>query len=379
MPSNSDLPNKVKVGLFLLCGTCLTLPFGCTSTLGPRSIPVARYQYNEAIGRSQDEQILLNLVRLRYQDSLLFLDVDSVVASYSISTDLSLNLGIANAAGDITRSIGSDNKVGWSDSPTVTYAPLKGDEFAKRTMTPIKPDLLMLLSQGGWGIERLMLCCVQQLNNLPNARRFMDLPKPDAEHSKQLVWVNNFKKFQHAVSLLRFLQDTGYIQLVPGADAILIGLGPIPLDEQGKKALKEVAELLGVTKDVETYFLTEPRPVRKPAEIQVHSRSLLGTMAFLAQGVEVPEAHKKAGLVKNASDADGKPISPSEITHGYFRVRSSTGKPAAASVKVFYRDNGYWIGDDDLESKATFTLLNQIFNLQAATNQSLKPVLTLPR
>ena len=373
----------VLFGLPFMCSLALIMLSGCASSLGPRSIPVARYQYNEAIGRSQDEQMLLNLVRLRYQDSPQFLDLDSVVASYSISADLNVNLGITNAADEITRFIGSDNKLfGWSDSPTVTYTPLKGDEFAKRTMTPIKPELLVLLSQGGWGIERLMLCCVQQLNNLPNARRFIDLPRQDAETVKSLAWVNRFREFQHTVSLLRRLQDNGYIQLIPGSDsskAILIGSGPVPLDEQATVTLKEVAKLLGVSRDVEMYFLTEPGPVRKPAEIQVHSRSLLGTMAFLAQGVEVPEKHQKEGLVKRAVDIDGRPIPSSEITLGYFRVLSSQNRPESATIKVQYRDHWYWIADTDLESKGTFTLLNQIFNLQAASNQNLKPLFTLPR
>ena len=372
----------IRFGLALFCCSGLVLS-GCASSLGPRSIPVARYQYNEAIGRSQDEQMLLNLVRLRYQDSPQFLDLDSVVASYSISADLNVNLGIANAAGDITRYIGSDNKLfGWSDSPTVTYTPLKGDEFAKRTMTPIKPELLMLLSQGGWGIERLMLCCVQQLNSLPNARRFIDLPKQDSDASSPLAWVNRFKEFQYTVRKLRFLQDNGYIQLIPGNESsksILIGSGPIPLDDQAKAALKDVAKLLGVSRDVEMYFITEPAPTRKPAEIQVHSRSLLGTMAFLAQGVEVPLSHQTDGLVKKPVDIAGKPIPPSEITLGYFKVQSSADRPQSAAVQVHYREHWFWIADNDLESKGTFTLLNQIFNLQAASNQNLKPLFTLPR
>lgn len=374
---------KTSILLFIICVCCTSLLSGCVSSLGPRSIPIARYMYNESIRHSQDEQMLLNLVRLRYQDSPLFLDMDSVVASYSISSDLNLNLGLVNTAGDITRSIGSESKlIGWSDSPTVTYTPLKGDEFAKRTMTPIKPELLMLLSQGGWGIERLMICCVQQLNRLPNARRFVDLPKNGTNDGASLIWVNKFHDFQQAVSLLRVLQDAGYIQLIPGGEAnksIFIGPGPIPLDADGRKVLKHVAELLGVEKDIEAYFLTEPSIIRKPAEIQVHSRSLLGTMAFLAQGIDVPEIHKKEGLVKCISDSSGNPIPAKEITLGYFRIQSSTEKPKTASVQVFYRNFWFWIGDNDLESKGTFTLLNQIFNLQAASNQSLKPVLTLPR
>ena len=86
---------------------------GC-SQMGPSTIANARFDYNEAIVRSFDNQMLLNLVRLRYQDSILFLDLTSVVASYSrettvgASTDVQLPNSIspttvtANAAGGVT-------------------------------------------------------------------------------------------------------------------------------------------------------------------------------------------------------------------------------------------------------------------------------------
>lgn len=54
---------------------------GCRAPLGPKTIPPARLNYNEAISRSWDEQLLLNLVRLRYRDNPLFVDVTSVSAS----------------------------------------------------------------------------------------------------------------------------------------------------------------------------------------------------------------------------------------------------------------------------------------------------------
>ena len=50
---------------------CTALALGCNA-IGPRTIPGARINYNEAIARSWDEQLLLNLVRLRYRDTPLF-------------------------------------------------------------------------------------------------------------------------------------------------------------------------------------------------------------------------------------------------------------------------------------------------------------------
>lgn len=41
---------------------------GCTS-LGPQTLDHARLQYNEVIKRTTEEQLLLNIVRLRYTDT----------------------------------------------------------------------------------------------------------------------------------------------------------------------------------------------------------------------------------------------------------------------------------------------------------------------
>ena len=57
---------------------------GCKS-VGPRTIQGARFNYNEAIAHSWNQQLLLNLVRLRYRDTPFFLEVNSVSTQYSIT------------------------------------------------------------------------------------------------------------------------------------------------------------------------------------------------------------------------------------------------------------------------------------------------------
>ena len=57
---------------------------GCASSYGPKTIPSARFDYNQAISQSWDQQLLLNLVRLRYRDNPLFVDVTSVTAGYTV-------------------------------------------------------------------------------------------------------------------------------------------------------------------------------------------------------------------------------------------------------------------------------------------------------
>ena len=67
-----------------------------------------------------------------------------------------------------------------------------------------------------------------------------------------------------------------------------------------------------------------------------------------------------------------------QVTHGLFRVRSGATRPKHAYLEVQHRDHWFWIDDADIETKATYTLLTQLFSLQAASDKIMAPVLTIP-
>jgi len=56
---------------------------GCTS-IGPKSVPRDRFDYNQGISDSWKEQTLLNIVKLRYADMPLFVEVASIVSGYTL-------------------------------------------------------------------------------------------------------------------------------------------------------------------------------------------------------------------------------------------------------------------------------------------------------
>src|SRR5262245_54451658 len=127
--------------------TLALLAGGCTTGLGPNAVRGERPDYNRQIVRSADAEILLNLVRLRYNDSPLFLEVGGIVAQYSYDASLSV-AGQISGSGPSSANLGTG--LGYSEKPTVTYTPLAGEGFAERMLAPIPLESVMLFTQNGW-------------------------------------------------------------------------------------------------------------------------------------------------------------------------------------------------------------------------------------
>lgn len=342
---------------------------GC-GPMGARTIPEARFDYNQAIVSSFDSQMLLNLVRLRYQDSILFLDLGSVVASYNRQV-----AGGVTPSGTVkpaTYNWGANVGGSWSETPTISYSPLQGEDFAKRLLAPIQPSAILLLSRSGWGLQRLLLCTVQQLNELPNGMAIGGVAP---------VKVRHYEQFRRVAELLRSLQEEGHVELNTLADdptAVVLTPGPVAFDEQAHAQAAEAIRLLGISSKNGPITMEAPSFPRSPTNIVLSGRSFLGVMTFLAQHVEVPDEHARAGLVRVTKGPDGKPFDWRAISRGIFRVRSGRWRPSRAYIQVQHRGYWFWIDDHDVEAKSTYTLLSQLFSLQAASGTLSSPVLTIP-
>ena len=75
----------ITVGLFWLAGLS-----GCAS-IGPATVARDRFDYISAISESWKAQMLLNLVKLRYADAPVFLDVASVITQTGIQGTLAVS------------------------------------------------------------------------------------------------------------------------------------------------------------------------------------------------------------------------------------------------------------------------------------------------
>jgi hypothetical protein len=107
----------LSLGMFLLSG--------CAG-IGPPTLTRDRFDYNAAISDSWKQQMLINLVKIRYGDTPVFLDITSVISQYVFAGGLNVGFGWANTGGveSNTQSLGAN--ANYIDRPTITYTPPSG-------------------------------------------------------------------------------------------------------------------------------------------------------------------------------------------------------------------------------------------------------------
>lgn len=376
-----------------LSGILILLLAGCNS-VGPKTIRGARFGYNEAIARSWNEQLLLNLVRLQYRDTPLFLEVTSITARYTMGYNAGASVssadaddtmkGLTTAAGAVTGrsfsrgdsdsdSARADLGLFFQEEPTITYTPLQGKKFAQQLLTPIAPDAILLLSQSGWSIARVMRLCVQELNGVYNAPSASG-PTPE--------YVPQYKEFNELTNVLRKLQMARNVEL----GVITREDGP-PLIEfhfrTGPETEPDIAFLTRLLtpgkepgKLPDTMVFTQNYELGKQEDgiLRLRTRSMLGVLHYLSQAVEVPKRHRDKGYVTiTRNDDEAKTVFDwstvfkwsEEGTGSLMRIRSSDTLPLRAHVRVHYRGTWFYIDDTDLDSKSTFQLLTNLISLQA--------------
>ncbi len=345
------------------------LLLGFLSACGVHSGAVLRessLNFNQALQRALSEQMLLNLVRLRYGEPPVFLQVTSISTQFSFSGNAGAGAEINEAYPD---SYSLNLGFSYAARPTFTFVPLQGEEFAKRLLSPIRLGHLLLLLNSGWRADRVLRLCVQRLNDIPNAPTASG-PTP--------IEVPRFRRFLRVSRDFEALRRRGYLRFL----YLEKGGSPFPAlrISSAARELPEYAELLRLLKlePAPYYRLVGPEGPPAPNVLRVETRSLIGVLFYLSQGVEVPEEDLRAGRAARTLKASGAPFNWSEVLGDLFRVSSSATLPRRALLAVRYRGRWFYIADQDRNSKATFILLQQLFALEASKGKGISPLLTLP-
>ena len=335
-----------------------------------------RTAYNMSIQLTNAQQMLLNLVRLRYVDTPLFLDVSSVTTQFTYKTRLSPTIPIPGFNEENPFILGGE--VMSQDQPTITYTPLEGQTFSARMLRPIDLGTIQQLVYSGWEIDRVFRMMVQNFDDLYNAPEAAS-PQPDL--------VPRFYQFKEAVEILRFYQKRGELQLGVKVD-------PKSIDPKDGEGAREISLQLCIPQEERSMRLLELVPSAKKLDgrigiemdlgfnqrgkIGLMPRSILSCMYYLSQSIEVPDAHIECGFTRLAHTEEHAPKDWCESMKELLTIHSSYLPPKNAYAAVKYRKYWYYIDDCDLTSKKTFALLLQLYNLHAEERRTLGPILTLP-
>ena len=340
---------------------------GCT-TVGPDAIPRDRFDYNTAISDSWKEQTLLNIVKIRYADMPLFVEVVSVVSGYTLEG--SVSLGATESSGDSIQgdffSLGTAGK--YTDRPTITYAPITGQQFNRSFMKPIPPKAVIFLLQSGWSAELIIPLTVESLNGL-RARRAAGVDQRTGD-----------PKFYRAVELLREIQKSGAVGMqILSSDAnkestvLFFHRERVSADLKAK--MEELDLLLGLSPERQQFEITYGMLPKSDGEISLLTRSILQIMIALATEVQVPMQDVTEGRTI-PGDNQGEKADPEQGR--LIDIKFSKQKPDDAFTSVNYRDHWFWIDDRDFQSKRTFAFLMILFSLTETGNQEGLPLVTIP-
>lgn len=334
---------------------------------GAEAIKGSRTDYNQALRQTEDEQMLLNLVRLRYRDRPYFLELSALNTQFLFAPSAEAN---ASVDFDGNNLYGLRGRMAFEEKPTVTYTPLQGDEFVTRVLARVTLNTLLLLDDGRWNTDRVLRVCLEGMNGLDNASRASG-PTPSEPP--------DVKAFVEAVKLFAEFATASAVHVVNKGDSE----NPTPAflfreDIRDSASYKRLSQLLKIDASLGEYPITVNAHYPSENAINLRTRSYLGVMYFLSHGTEIPARDIDAGHVTVTVDGTGGSFDWLGVTDGIMRIRNDGSRPKSAAVSVSHRGQWFYIDDADLDSKSTFSLLSQLFALQAGGAEGLTPVLTLP-
>src|SRR5262244_1818590 len=144
---------------------------GCAS-LGPQYLQESRLQYNEVVKTSSEEQLLLNIVRLRYGDTPSSLAVSSVAAQFELAKSFQLTpfFVASGAAAGSYAAVLPQLSLSGTDRPTISLTPADDQEFTRKLFTPLPLDGLIYLAKTTWPVGTVFRLYLENLNWVPNAQ-----------------------------------------------------------------------------------------------------------------------------------------------------------------------------------------------------------------
>ena len=333
---------------------------GC-GTIAPEVISRDRVNFSHELTVSWQRQLLLNIVKLRYLDMPMFMDVSQVVAGYNIESSIRL-LGLNPFDANGTLNLGAEGK--YIDRPTISYTPLTGSKYFRNLLHPIPPAGVLFMLNSGWDADMILPVTVDTINGIRGPQGAGTTPEEAHPEFEELVTLIRRLQLSRAISMR--IKDPG------DEEHTVVIFRDTDIDKATQSDLERVRELLQLEPGRNEFDVIYAAVPRDGATLALYTRSILSIMLVLASRVEVPASDLEEGRALPAKNIEkgGRP--------DLLRIHSGDSPPATAFIAVPYRNKWFWVDDRDLVSKRTIAFMMILFSLSEGEGKSILPVLTIP-
>ena len=363
--------NRFNPWLLVVVAAVLSSGLTACGSFGPTAVDRDRFDYITAIGESWKRQALLNIIKLRYADTPVFLDVGQVISGYEFEGTISAGgtLGdkdwrTAGGALGTFANIGASGR--YLDRPTVTYSPLTGPDFIKTMMTPFPPGAVMFLIEAGWPVDLILRIGTHSVNGLRNQKGGPHGHTADPE-------------FIELLGLLRDIQLAGGVGMTlerekTGEEASIMLFHTRRMTPELAQKAAVVRRLLGLNPEAKNFKITYGADVRSDGEIALHTRSGFQVLIELAARASVPAEHmaEHRTVPEKSLDSGNEFLLPPLVS-----IHSGKERPSDSFTQVRYRDHWFWIDDQDFSSKRVLSFLMMLLTLSDTGQKIQPPILTI--
>ena len=364
--NKKQVSGAVILSRYLLLAGCILIGFSGCASFGPQSMDRDRFDYINTIASSWKQQTLLNIVKMRYADTPIFLEVGQIISGYQLESTIAMggSLSSSSVYGDIFN-LGASGR--YTDRPTITYTPMTGSHFMHVLLTPVPPPALFMVIEQGWPVDLLFQIAVQKINGVSNGMGGLRGYPPDPDFVRLLEALQRLQ-----VSRVIDLR----VEMSPESKQMgtIMTISKKNLSPQIQADRELVRKLLGLRPDQPDFKVIYGGISDKDDVIAVQTRSGLQILKELGADVEVPSEHltdRRTYPSLSVPASIARPLQP------LIRIHADKSRPIDAFAVVKYNDYWYWIDNRDFKSKGVFTFLTIIMTLAEKEEKVQPPIVTI--
>ena len=186
----------ILAGIF--CSLAVT---GC---LSPITLNRAVTAYDQAITDAISKQLLINIARAHQHQPIHFTGVSNIAATF----DFRVSAGATPAlTGEASRALMPIFGGSMAENPTISIAPIEGEEFTKRLLTPFQETKFLLLLRQRYDIDLLLRLMAQELRITENGQEVAYRNSP-ADRT-------GYEMFRRVVTHISSIQDQNQLHAEP--------------------------------------------------------------------------------------------------------------------------------------------------------------------